>query len=212
MKIATDLFEKARTHERLEQLQMAREQDLLPYFRRVDAEPGPVVEMEGRERITLGSNNYLGLTGDPRVKGAARDALERYGTGLTGSRFMNGTLPLHLELEEEIADWMGTEDALVFTTGYQANVGCIGTLLDPADTVICDSGRPRLDPGRRLDGARPGAAVPPQPHGQARADARTRRRGRPRAGPRGGRRGLLDGGRPCRPARDRAPAASTGRA
>jgi 8-amino-7-oxononanoate synthase len=140
MKIATDLFEKARTHDRLEQLQAAREQDLLPFFRRVDAEPGPVVEMEGRERITLGSNNYLGLTGDPRVKAAARDALERYGTGLTGSRFMNGTLPIHLELEEEIADLMGDSDALVYTTGYQANVGCIGALLGPGDTVICDSG------------------------------------------------------------------------
>jgi 8-amino-7-oxononanoate synthase len=140
MKIATDLFEKARTHDRLEQLEMAREQDLLPYFRRVDAEPGPVVEMEGRERITLGSNNYLGLTGDPRVKEAAREALERYGTGLTGSRFMNGTLPIHLELEEQLADWMGTEDALVYTAGYLANVGCIGTLLGPGDTVICDSG------------------------------------------------------------------------
>ncbi len=139
-RIATDLFEKARGHERLEQLRAAREQDLLPYFRQVDGEPGPVVRMEGRERITLGSNNYLGLTGHPRVKQAARDALEAYGTGLTGSRFMNGTTPLHLELEREIADWMGTEDALVFTTGYQANVGCIATLLEPGDTVICDSG------------------------------------------------------------------------
>src|SRR5918992_970973 len=139
MKIATDLFEKARTHDRLEQLEAAREHDLLPYFRRVDAEPGPVVEMEGRERITLGSNNYLGLTGDPRVKAAARDALERYGTGLTGSRFLNGTLGLHLELERELADWMGTEDAIVFTTGHQANVGCLGTLLEPGDTVIADS-------------------------------------------------------------------------
>ena len=140
MKIAIDLFEKARTHDRLEQLQAAREHDLLPYFRRVDAEPGPVVEMEGRERITLGSNNYLGLTGDPRVKEAARDALERYGTGLTGSRFMNGTLPLHLQLEEELADWMGTDGALVYSAGYLANVGSIGTLLAPGDTVICDSG------------------------------------------------------------------------
>src|ERR671915_2151479 len=140
MKIAIDLFEKARTHDRLEQLEAAREHDLLPYFRRVDAEPGPVVEMEGRERITLGSNNYLGLTGDPRVKEAARDALERYGTGLTGSRFMNGTLSLHLELERELADWMGTDDALVFTTGYLANTGTLGTLLGPEDTVICDTG------------------------------------------------------------------------
>jgi 8-amino-7-oxononanoate synthase len=140
MPTVTDLFEKARSHERIEMLRAAREQDLVPYFRVVEGEPGPVVSMEGRERITLGSNNYLGLTGDPRVKGAARDALEAYGTGLTGSRFMNGTLPIHLELERELADWMGTDDAIVFTAGYLANVGCIGTLLDPGDTVICDSG------------------------------------------------------------------------
>ena len=140
MAIETDLFQKARSHERLEQLKAAREHDLLPYFREVEGEPGPVVEMEGRERITLGSNNYLGLTTHPSVKQAARDALEAYGTGLTGSRFMNGTTPLHLELEREIADWMGTEEALVFTTGYQANVGCIATLLEVGDTVICDSG------------------------------------------------------------------------
>jgi 8-amino-7-oxononanoate synthase len=140
MPTATDLFEKARSHERLEILRAAREQDMVPYFRVVEGEPGPVVSMEGRDRITLGSNNYLGLTGDPRVKDAARDALEEYGTGLTGSRFMNGTLPIHLELERELADWIGTDDALVFTAGYLANVGCIGTLLDPGDTVICDSG------------------------------------------------------------------------
>jgi 8-amino-7-oxononanoate synthase len=140
MPTAIDLFEKARRHERLEQLRAAREHDLMPYFRVVEAEPGPVALMEGKERITLGSNNYLGLTGDARVKQAARDALDHYGTGLTGSRFMNGTTPLHLELERELADWMGTEDALVYTTGYLANTGAIGTLLEPGDTVICDSG------------------------------------------------------------------------
>jgi 8-amino-7-oxononanoate synthase len=140
MPTAIDLFEKARRHERLEQLRAAREHDLMPYFRVVEAEPGPVALMEGKERITLGSNNYLGLTGDARVKAAARDALDHYGTGLTGSRFMNGTTPLHLQLERELADWMGSEDALVFTTGYLANVGAIGTLLDPGDTVVCDSG------------------------------------------------------------------------
>jgi 8-amino-7-oxononanoate synthase len=140
MAIETDLFEKARTHDRIEQLRAAREHDVLPYFRVVEAEPGPVALMEGRERITLGSNNYLGLTGDERVKRAAREALDAYGTGLTGSRFMNGTTPLHLELERELADWMGTEDALVFTAGYLANVGCVATLLGPGDTVICDSG------------------------------------------------------------------------
>jgi 8-amino-7-oxononanoate synthase len=140
MPTAIDLFEKARRHERLEQLQAARDQDLLPYFRVLEGPAGPVVEMEGRERIMLGSNNYLGLTGDPRVKEAAREALERFGTGLTGSRFLNGTLSLHLELERELADWMGEDDALVFSTGYLANTGAIGTLLDPGDTVVCDAG------------------------------------------------------------------------
>src|ERR687894_156714 len=140
MPTAIDLFEKARRHERMEQLRAAREHDLMPYFRVVEAEPGPIALMEGRERITLGSNNYLGLTGDARVKQAAREALEHYGTGLTGSRFMNGTTPLHLELERELADWMGSEDALVYTTGYLANTGAIGTLLDVGDTVVCDSG------------------------------------------------------------------------
>ena len=140
MPTATDLFEKARNHERVEILTAAREADLVPYFRLLEGPAGPVVEMEGAERIMLGSNNYLGLTADPRVKQAAADALDRYGTGLTGSRFLNGTLPLHLELERGLAEFMGTEDALVFTAGYLANVGCISTLLDPVDTVICDSG------------------------------------------------------------------------
>jgi 8-amino-7-oxononanoate synthase len=136
----TDLFEKARTHERLELLRAAREQGLMPYFRLLEGEAGPLVEMEGAERVMLGSNNYLGLTRDPRVREAAHAALDRYGTALTGSRFLNGTIPLHLELERELAEWMGAEDALAFTTGYQANVGCLSTLLAPGDTVICDSG------------------------------------------------------------------------
>src|ERR671935_1397261 len=136
MPTATDLFEKARTHERLEQLQAARQLDLLPYFRLLEGQAGPVVQMEGAERIMLGGNNYLGLTGDERVKQAARDALDRYGTGVTGSRFMNGTLPLHLELERELADWTGEEDALVYTAGYLANVGCLGPLPEPRGTVI----------------------------------------------------------------------------
>ena len=140
MPTAIDLFEKARRHERLEQLQAAREHDLLPYFRLLEGPAGPVVEMEGRERIMLGGNNYLGLTGDERVKQAARDALERYGTGVTGSRFMNGTMPIHLQLERELAEWMGTDEAIVYTTGYLANLGCIATLLGPEDTVICDAG------------------------------------------------------------------------
>jgi 8-amino-7-oxononanoate synthase len=135
-----DVFAKARDNERVALLHAAREADIVPYFRTVEGPARPVVEMEGAPRIMLGSNNYLGLTGDERVMQGARDALERYGTGLTGSRLLNGTTALHLELEEEIADWMGTESAIVFTTGHQANVGTLGTILGPGDTVIADSG------------------------------------------------------------------------
>ena len=180
---------------------MAKEADLLPYFRVLDSEAGPVVEMEGRETIMLGSNNYLGLTGDPRVKQAARDALETYGTGLTGSRLLNGTTPLHLELERELAEWMQTEDVIVFTTGYQANVGCIGTVLALGDTVICDS----ADHASILDGCKlSGAVLRPFRHNQMPKLEKMldggRRRGR-RDG--GGRRGLLHGGRPAAAAGDR---------
>jgi 8-amino-7-oxononanoate synthase len=140
MPTTVDVFAKVRGHERAEQLRAAREADLLPYFRELTGPAGPVVEMEGAERVMLGSNNYLGLTGDPRVMQGARDALEAYGTGLTGSRFLNGTTSLHVELERELADWMGTEDCIVFTTGHQANLGTIGTILDQGDTVIVDSG------------------------------------------------------------------------
>ena len=158
-----DVFDKARSHDRKELLDAAREGDVLPYFRLMTSEAGPVVQMEGRETIMLGSNNYLGLTGDPRVKAAARDALDRYGTGLTGSRLLNGTIPLHVELEREIAEWMGTEDAIVFTTGYQANLGTIGTILEPGETVICDAG----DHASILDGCRlSGAKLRPFRHNQ----------------------------------------------
>jgi len=138
--LSHDVFAKVRGHERADQLRAARDADVLPYFRTLEGPAGPVVEMEGAERIMLGSNNYLGLTGDERVVQGARDALTRYGTGLTGSRLLNGTIALHLELEQEIAEWMGTEEALVFTTGHQANLAALGTLLAPGDTVVADSG------------------------------------------------------------------------
>jgi 8-amino-7-oxononanoate synthase len=154
-KAPVDVFEKARSHERLEQLEAAKQHDLLPYFRLIESEAGPIMEVEGHEVVMLGSNNYLGLTGDSRVRDGAQEALERYGTALTGSRFMNGTTPLHVELEEEIADWMQTEDALAFTTGYQANVGCLGTILEPGDTVICDAGdHASILDGCKLSGAK----------------------------------------------------------
>jgi 8-amino-7-oxononanoate synthase len=141
MPTTVDVFSKARTHE--------REIDAVPYFRRLESAAAPVVEMEGERRIMLGSNNYLGLTADPRVIEAAHDAIRRYGTGVTGSRLLNGTLDLHLELEAELAGWLQTEDALVFSTGHQANLGAIGTILGPEDTVVVDSG----DHASILDGA-----------------------------------------------------------
>jgi 8-amino-7-oxononanoate synthase len=154
-KAPLDVFEKARSHDRLEQLEAAKQHDLLPYFRLLTSQAGPVVEMEGRETIMLGSNNYLGLTGDERVKGAAREALETYGTGVTGSRLLNGTTPLHVELERELAEWMNAEEAIVFSTGYQSNLGTIGTILGPGDTVIVDSGdHASILDGCRLSGAK----------------------------------------------------------
>ncbi len=145
----TDVFAKVRDNERIALMRATRDAGLLPFFREVSSPAMPIVEMEGRPRIMLGSNNYLGLTGDERVMNGARDALTRYGTGLTGSRLLNGTTALHLDLERELAEWMGTEAAIVFTTGQQTNLGTLGTLLGPGDTVVVDSG----DHASLLDGA-----------------------------------------------------------
>jgi 8-amino-7-oxononanoate synthase len=145
----TDVFAKVRDSERLALMRATRDAGLLPYFREVESPAMPIVEMEGAPRIMLGSNNYLGLTADDRVMKGAHDALARYGTGLTGSRLLNGTTALHLDLERELAEFMGTDDAVVFTTGQQANLGTIGTLLGPGDTVVVDSG----DHASLLDGA-----------------------------------------------------------
>jgi 8-amino-7-oxononanoate synthase len=140
MQTTVDVFAKARDHDRKAILDAARDAGIVPYFRTLESAARPVVVMEGAERIMLGGNNYLGLTEDERVIAGARNALDRYGTGLTGSRFLNGTLDLHLELEAEIASWYESEAALVFTTGHQANLGALGTLLGPGDTVVADSG------------------------------------------------------------------------
>src|SRR3984893_477887 len=140
MPTSPDVFAKIRGHERVALMRAAREHGLLPYFHEVESPAMPIVQMDGAPRIMLGSNNYLGLTADERVMAGARDALARYGTGLTGSRLLNGTTPLHLELEAELAEWMQTDDAIVFTTGHQANVGTLGTLLDAGDTVVVDAG------------------------------------------------------------------------
>lgn len=137
---AVDLFARIKENERVQQWEAAKPHDLSPYFRTAESPAAPVMRMEGKDRVMLGSNNYLGLTGDPRVLEGARKALDVYGSGLTGSRLLNGTIPLHLDLEREIAEWMGTEDAIVFATGNQANTGALSALLGPGDTVIADSG------------------------------------------------------------------------
>jgi 8-amino-7-oxononanoate synthase len=149
MDTITDVFAKVRDNDRVALMRATRDAGLLPYFREISSPAMPIVEMEGKRRIMLGSNNYLGLTADPRVMKGAEDALHRYGTGLTGSRLLNGTTRLHVELEHELADWMGTDDAIVFTTGQQTNLGTLGTLLGPGDTVVVDSG----DHASLLDGA-----------------------------------------------------------
>ena len=134
-----DVFAKIRNSTQMQTLHLARQAEILPYFRELDGPAGPVVRMEGAERIMLGSNNYLGLTEDRRVVAGARDALDRYGSGLTGSRLLNGTIRLHRELEEELAAWLGTEDAIAFTTGHHANLGALSALVSAGDTIVADS-------------------------------------------------------------------------
>jgi 8-amino-7-oxononanoate synthase len=137
-KPAGDLFAKV-DDPRLAEYRLAEALDLIPFYRELDGEIGPRVTFGGRSMVMLGSNNYLGLTADPRVRRAAVEAVERYGTGVTGSRLLNGTLPLHRQLEEFLADWVGMESALVFTTGYAANLGLLSALVGAADAAVVDS-------------------------------------------------------------------------
>jgi 8-amino-7-oxononanoate synthase len=111
---------------------------LYPYFIPLDETEGTEVTVDGRRIIMIGSNNYLGLTTHPKVRAAAIEGIERYGTSCTGSRFLNGTLRLHLELEERLARFVGKEAALVFSTGMQVNLGVISALVGPKDFVIID--------------------------------------------------------------------------
>ncbi|GAB4519084.1 MAG: pyridoxal phosphate-dependent aminotransferase family protein [Anaerolineae bacterium] len=130
-----DLFDKARN---FTQAKEAIEMGIYPYFRALSESEGTIATFEGKEVVMIGSNNYLGLTADPRVRQAAMDAVERYGTSVTGSRFLNGTLELHLELDRRLAKFVGKEAALVFPTGYQTNVGTITALIQKGDHIILD--------------------------------------------------------------------------
>jgi 8-amino-7-oxononanoate synthase len=144
-----DVFDKCREDERPA---LARKLGIYAYFRTISSAQEPVVTHEGRELIMLGSNNYLGLTNHPEVKEAATMALAIYGTGCAGSRLLNGTLDIHVQLESRIAEFMQREAALTFSTGYQVNLGVLSCLLGRSDVAILDN----LDHACIIDGVRLG--------------------------------------------------------
>ena len=121
-----------------------------PYFRVMESEQDPEVIVEGRKMIMLGSNNYLGLTSHPKVKEAAIAAVKKYGSGCAGSRFLNGTLDIHVQLEEKLAKFFRKENALTFSTGYQTNLGIISSLAGKDDVVVID----KLDHASIIDACR----------------------------------------------------------
>ena len=142
-----DIFQKCHDFKVVDQL---RASHLYAYFRTIRSGQDPVVRMNGDEVIMLGSNNYLGLTSHPEVKEAARKALDTYGSGTAGSRFLNGTLAIHEELEESLAKFMGRERAVTFSTGFQVNLGVLSSIAERSDTLILDN----LDHACIIDGAR----------------------------------------------------------
>jgi 8-amino-7-oxononanoate synthase len=143
----TDLFRKCYEFTRADEAKAA---GLYPYFIPIEGSEGTVVTIAGEQKIMLGSNNYLGLTHDPRVLARAEEVARRYGTGCTGSRFLNGTLDLHEKLERDLAHLARKEAALVFSTGFFANMGAISTLVGRGDYVIID----KLDHASIVDGCR----------------------------------------------------------
>lgn len=130
-----DLFKKCYDFTRADDV---KAKGIYPYFRAIEENEGPVVSMHGKKVIMAGSNNYLGLTADPRVKEAAKKAIEKYGTGCSGSRYLTGTLDLHIELEEKLARFLGKEAVLLFSTGFQTAQGIIPTLVHRGEYIISD--------------------------------------------------------------------------
>lgn len=130
-----DIFSKAYEFTKADEV---KAEGLYPYFKPLQATDGTTVQIEGREVIMAGSNNYLGLTNDPRVIKAAQDVITDYGTGCTGSRYLNGTLDLHLELEEKLASFMRKDACVLFSTGYQTNEGSIQTIAGRKDVIFSD--------------------------------------------------------------------------
>lgn len=121
-----------------------------PYFRCIDSEQDTEVTMSGKKVLMFGSNSYMGLTNHPRIKEAAIAAVRKYGTGCAGSRFLNGTLDIHIQLENELAEFVGKDDALVYSTGFQVNLGVLSCVTGRRDTILCDE----LDHASIVDGRR----------------------------------------------------------
>ena len=142
-----DVFQKAFDFQHANDV---RKMGLYLYFRTIESGQDPVVSMDGNRVVMLGSNNYLGLTNHPEIKDAAEQALRKYGTGTAGSRFLNGTLDIHVDLEKKLAAFMGREDALCFSTGFSVNLGVISSLIGRRDVAVLDN----LDHACILDGAR----------------------------------------------------------
>ncbi|MGB9716253.1 MAG: aminotransferase class I/II-fold pyridoxal phosphate-dependent enzyme [Thermodesulfovibrionales bacterium] len=147
VKKSADIFDKCFRFDKAKEL-MAN--GLYPYFRVIESAQEPEIIMNGKKMIMIGSNNYLGLTNHPKVKEAAIEAIKRYGTGCAGSRFLNGTLDIHVELEEKLARFMRKDAALVFSTGFQVNLGVISALVGKDDIVIID----KMDHASIIDGCR----------------------------------------------------------
>lgn len=147
IKKSSDIFDKCY---RFEKAKFFIAQGLYPYFRVIESAQDPEIIMNGRRMIMVGSNNYLGLTNHPKVKEAAIEAIKKYGTGCAGSRFLNGTLDIHVKLEEKLARFMRKEAALVFSTGFQVNLGVISSLVSKEDVVLID----KMDHASIIDGCR----------------------------------------------------------
>lgn len=147
VKKSPDIFEKCRKFTKAKEL---ISYGIYPYFRVIESAQNPEVIMNGKKMIMVGSNNYLGLTNHPVVKEAAIDAIKKYGSGCAGSRFLNGTLDIHVELENKLAKFMRKEAALIFSTGFQVNLGVISALIGKDDVVIID----KMDHASIIDGCR----------------------------------------------------------
>ena len=148
----SSLLKKCREFTRAEEI---RAMGLYPYFHTLESRQDTEVIMEGRRRIMLGSNNYLGLTVHPEVMAAAEEAVKTLGTGCSGSRFLNGTLSLHLQLERELSEFLGKETAITYSTGFQTNLGAISALAGAGDFILCDrENHASIYDGCKLSGAK----------------------------------------------------------